>query len=55
MKINMGEPKNDAQPAPERGGGVVVARKLNKVSERIDSYGNVIDPRTKQIIKKNTE
>ncbi len=38
---------------PSRG-GVVVGR-INKVREMLDSNGNVIDPKTKQIIKKNVE
>jgi len=33
-------------------GRVVVAQNIQKQSERIDMYGNVIDPKTKQIIKR---
>ncbi len=40
------QPVNNARPS------VVIAPKLNKVSERFDSNGNQIDPRTKRIIKK---
>jgi hypothetical protein len=37
---------------PSQQGRVVIAQNIQKVSERVDMYGNVIDPRTKQIIKK---
>ena len=30
---------------------VGISPNIQKVSERVDMYGNVIDPRTKQIIK----
>lgn len=33
---------------------VVVATRLKKTSEMIDSFGNTIDPVTKQIIRKNS-
>jgi hypothetical protein len=32
-------------------GKVVIASNIQKVSERLDIDGNVIDPRTKEIIK----
>ena len=32
-----------------------ISPNLKKVSERIDPQGNVIDPRTKQIIQKNNQ
>jgi hypothetical protein len=32
-------------------GKVIIASNIQKVSERLDIDGNVIDPRTKQIIK----
>lgn len=35
--------------------GVKVSSQLIKKSERLDSNGNVIDPETKQIIKKNDD
>jgi hypothetical protein len=37
---------------PSQQGRVVISQNIQKVSERVDMYGNVIDPRTKQIIKK---
>ena len=36
-------------------GGVYISPNLIKNSEMIDEFGNVIDPRTKQIIKKANE
>jgi hypothetical protein len=36
-------------------GKVIISPNLNKVSERVDKDGNVIDPRTKRVIKKSTE
>ena len=35
----------------QTGGKVVIASNIQKVSERLDIDGNVIDPRTKRIIK----
>jgi hypothetical protein len=35
-------------------GKVVVAQNIQKVSERVDIDGNVIDPKTKQIIRPAT-
>jgi len=32
---------------------VIISPNIKKVSERIDQYGNVINPRNKQIIRKN--
>ena len=40
---------------PEQGGKTIVAQNITKVSERVDVHGNVIDPKTKQIIKLATE
>jgi len=34
-----------------RGGGVVIASNIKRESEMLDKFGNIIDPRTKQIIK----
>jgi hypothetical protein len=34
-------------------GKVVIAHNIQKESEMLDINGNVIDPRTKQIIRKN--
>lgn len=34
---------------------VVVSPNIKKVSERVDSNGNIIDPRTKQVIKRVDE
>jgi hypothetical protein len=34
---------------------VVISPNIQKVSERVDINGNVIDPRTKQIIRKADE
>ncbi len=53
--------KNKGEQAPanqgERSGSfkpsVVIATRLKKTSERIDGEGNIIDPVTKQIIKRN--
>jgi hypothetical protein len=42
QKVNLQQPT----------GKVVIAQNIQKVSERLDMYGNVIDPKTKQIIKK---
>ena len=36
-------------------GKTVIADNIQKVSERLDMEGNVIDPRTKQIIRKANE
>ncbi len=33
----------------------IISPNIKKVSERIDPQGNVIDPRTKQIIQKNEQ
>ena len=50
MKNTIKQPQNnDDRPK------VVISQQLNKVSERIDANGNVIDPRTKQIIRKNKD
>jgi hypothetical protein len=35
----------------QTGGKVVISANIQKVSERLDIDGNVIDPRTKEIIK----
>lgn len=58
MKLNLQSgqvPVQDPNNIPARGGGVIIGRNLRKVSERVDKDGNVIDPRTKQIIRKNTD
>lgn len=53
MQINMGQ--KSMNTTQERGGVVrkpsVVIGTLKKESEMLDSDGNVIDPRTKQIIR----
>jgi len=40
---------------PQQSNKVVISPNIQKVSERVDMYGNVIDPRTKEIIKKANE
>jgi hypothetical protein len=37
---------------PQPTGKVVIAQDIQKISEHIDIYGNVINPKTKEIIKK---
>lgn len=53
--------KNNGAPAPQspnitptKGGGVRVGN-VKTTREMLDMNGNVIDPRTKQIIKRNVE
>jgi hypothetical protein len=36
---------------PQQSNRVVISSNIKKVSDRLDIDGNVIDPRTKQIIK----
>lgn len=56
MKIDIQKmPKVSERTRTLETGGVVIASKLNKVKEFIDANGNVIDPVTKKIIKKNQE
>jgi len=47
----------DKQPMPpgQKKGRVTVAQNLIRVRELLDSEGNVIDPKTRQIISKNTD
>jgi hypothetical protein len=58
MRINIQSgqvPVQNPNVIPARGGGVIIGSKMKRVSERLDKDGNVIDPRTKQIIRKNTD
>ena len=59
MKINVNKPnkpnKASSGEGVSRGGGVVISQNIQKESERLDKHGNVIDPRTKQVIKKANE
>ncbi len=48
MKINTREQQISRQ-------GVQVAQNLKRESIMLDKFGNQIDPRTKQIIKKNND
>jgi hypothetical protein len=52
MKLNIQKTAEHSGTVSQRGGGVVIARGIKKVTERVDSEGNVIDPRTKKVIKK---
>lgn len=38
-----------------KGGGVVIDTNIRKESEKLDKNGNVIDPRTKEIIRSVNE
>ncbi len=50
MKININQKKEEGAP---KKGGVYIAPNLIRTSERLDKDGNIIDPRTKRIIKRN--
>lgn len=58
MQINMGQPQQNSQPqgqAPVEGGTFIDWNNMKRESERLDKDGNVIDPRTKRIIRRNSD
>lgn len=51
MQINIGQPQETATPQPtQEQGKVVISSNPTKIKIFLDSQGNEIDPRTKQII-----
>lgn len=53
MKVNHGQ--IEERESVRKPGGVVISPNLIRETERLDRDGNVIDPRTKQIIKRKDE
>lgn len=55
MKLSILQNEEERAKAPtSRKKSVVIASKLNIVKERYDAHGNMVDPRTKRIIKRAT-
>lgn len=53
MKIELPQMPKTSERSGKIPGGVVLAPRMKKVSEMIDQFGNVIDPVTKQVIRRN--
>lgn len=53
MKIQM--PQAPKPTNPNQQGRVVIAQNITRVTEHLDRDGNVIDPRTKVIIKRKED
>jgi len=53
-KINLPRPQVNEHSGPRKEGGVYIAQNITRQSAMLDRNGNQINPRTKQIIKINT-
>jgi hypothetical protein len=55
MKVNMPNQPQQSNTTPKEGGVFIDWNNMKKEKVRLDKDGNEIDPRTKQIIKRNTD
>jgi hypothetical protein len=55
MKVKLPIPRESQRSGKIEQGTVFIAANLIRKSERLDRNGNIIDPRTQQIINKNKE
>jgi hypothetical protein len=55
MKVNLPIPREGERSGKIKQGGVYLAQNFTRKSERFDKAGNVINPITKAIIKRNNE
>ncbi len=59
MQVNIGQQKQDQQNVsggnPQEGGTFIDWNNMKREREMLNKDGDVIDPRTKRIIKKNSD
>lgn len=55
MQINIGQPNPNRDNSPQQGGTFIDWNNMKRERIMLDRDGNEIDPKTKQIIKRNDD